>query len=233
MKRHRRPYAPHAPRPPRAPRLFAEPETSADAAQDAYIAQIDGASRGNPGPASYAVMIRRPNGEVMEELKKAIGQATNNVAEYYALIAALDYAQAHRITKLRVRSDSELLVKQMQGHYRVKSPSLRQLSERARRLAAGLTYFTIEHVPREANREADALANAALDNTPVGGEARSFESGDRLRFGDESRKAIAKHRDTTRTIRARYSQGSLHPAEPLNLAEGEEVEITIHKPHHN
>ncbi len=229
MKRHHRP---HAPRAPRTPRLFTEPDRSAEAAQGAYIAQIDGASRGNPGPASYAVMIRRPNGQVVDELKKAIGQATNNVAEYYALIAALDYAQSHRITKLRVRSDSELLVKQIQGHYRVKSPSLRQLSERARRLAAGLAYFTIEHVPREANREADALANAALDGTPMSGEARSFESGDRLRFGDESRKATAKHRDAARTIRAHYRHGALHPAEPLDLAEGAEVELTVHKlPH--
>ncbi len=223
MKQHRRTRA------PRAARLFAEPDRSAEAAQEAYIAQIDGASRGNPGPASYAVMIRRPNGQVVDELKKAIGQATNNVAEYYALIAALDYAQSHHITKLRVRSDSELLVKQIQGHYRVKSPSLRQLSERARRLAAGLAYFTIEHVPREANLEADALANAALDDTSARGEARSFESGDRLRFGVESRKAAAKHRDAGRTIRARYSHGALHPAEPLDLAEGAEVELTISK----
>ena len=223
MKRQHKTHA------PRSARLFVEPDRSAEAAQEAYIAQIDGASRGNPGPASYAVMIRRPNGQMVDELKKAIGQATNNVAEYYALIAALDYAQSHHITKLCVRSDSELLVKQMQGHYRVKSPSLRQLSERARRLAAGLTYFTIEHVPREANLEADALANAALDNTSVGGEARSFESGDRLRFGVESRKATAKHRDASRTIRARYSHGALHPAEPLDLAEGAEVELTINK----
>ena len=223
MKRQHKTHA------PRSARLFVEPDRSAEAAQEAHIAQIDGASRGNPGPASYAVMIRRPNGQVVDELKKAIGQATNNVAEYYALIAALDYAQSHHITKLRVRSDSELLVKQMQGHYRVKSPSLRQLSERARRLAAGLAYFTIEHVPREANLEADALANAALDNTPVGGESRSFESGDRLRFGVEGRKATAKHRDAGRTIRARYSKGALHPAEPLDLAEGAEVELTINK----
>ncbi len=223
MKRHAKPHA------PRSARLFAEPEHRADAAQGAYIAQIDGASRGNPGPASYAVLIRRPNGEVLEEVKKAIGQATNNVAEYYALIAALDYAQSHNIPKLRVRSDSELLVKQMKGHFRVKSLSLRQLHERARRLAGSLAYFAIEHVPREANSEADALANQALDGAAAGGQARSFESGDRLRYGGQTRTTKAE----ARTIRARYRNGVLHPSEPLDLAEGAEVELTLHKPQRN
>src|SRR5712692_8056370 len=157
MKRH------HKPQPPRSPRLFTEPEGSAEHAQGAYTAQIDGASRGNPGPASYAVLIRRPNGEVLDQLKKEIGRGTNNVAEYYALIAALDYAQTHHLRKLRVRSDSELLVRQMKGHYRVKSFALRQLHERARKLAGSLDYFAIEHVPREQNREADRLAHEALD----------------------------------------------------------------------
>src|SRR5712692_3648371 len=105
----------HKPQPPRSPRLFTEPDRSAEHAQGAYTAQIDGASRGNPGPASYAVLIRRPNGEVLDQLKKEIGRGTNNVAEYYALIAALDYAQTHRISKLRVRSDSELLVRRLKG----------------------------------------------------------------------------------------------------------------------
>ncbi|HEX2714530.1 MAG TPA: reverse transcriptase-like protein [Candidatus Acidoferrales bacterium] len=223
MKRH-----PKA-RPPRTPRLFAEAERPADQGQAAYIANIDGASRGNPGPASYAVLIRRPNGEVVDRLKKEIGQSTNNVAEYYALIAALDYAAAHRIPKLRIRSDSELLVRQMKGHYRVKSFALRQLHERARRLAAALDYFAIEHVPRELNREADALANAALDHASLSGDARSQEASERLRFGTETHKASPRHRDETRRIRARWRHGALHPVEPLELAEGEEVEITLHK----
>ena len=225
MKRHAKPH------PPRAPRLFAEPGRPPDHSEGAYTAQIDGASRGNPGPAAYAVLIRRPDGQVADKLKKEIGQSTNNVAEYYALIAALDYAQAHRIRKLRVRSDSELLVRQMEGHYRVKSLALRQLYERARKLAAGLDYFSIEHVPRENNREADALANAALDHAPISGDVRSHESSERLRFGSETRKAILKQRDETRRVRARWRHGALRPAEPLDLPEGAEVEITIEKPH--
>ena len=223
MKRH------HKPQPPRSPRLFTEPERSAEHAQGAYTAQIDGASRGNPGPASYAVLIRRPNGEVLDQLKKEIGRGTNNVAEYYALIAALDYAQTHRISKLRVRSDSELLVRQMKGHYRVKSFALRQLHERARRLAASLAYFAIEHVPREQNREADRLAHEALDRAVA---ARAVPVAE-----PETRKPIPKLRDETlpaeKRIQARWRHGALHPAEPLDLAEGEEVEITVHKSRHD
>jgi probable phosphoglycerate mutase len=220
--------------PSRTPRLFREPERPAESAQGAYVAQIDGASRGNPGPASYAVLIRRPNGEVLERLRKEIGQSTNNVAEYYALIAALDYAQTHHLRKLRVRSDSELLVRQMKGHYRVKSFALRQLHERARQLAGSLDYFSIEHVPRELNREADALANAALDGTV---EKRSAVSGQRLVSStsahEETRSRSFGTKLETRTIRARWRHGALHPAEPLDLLEGAEVEITVHKARHD
>ncbi len=212
----------HKPQPPRSPRLFTEPERSAEQAQGAYTAQIDGASRGNPGPASYAVLIRRPNGEVLDQLKKEIGRGTNNVAEYYALIAALDYAQTHRISKLRVRSDSELLVRQMKGHYRVKSFALRQLHERARRLAASLAYFAIEHVPREQNREADRLAHEALDRAVAGRAVPVAET--------ETRKPKLETLPAEKRIRARWRHGALHPAEPLDLAEGTDVEITIHKP---
>jgi hypothetical protein len=117
----------------------------------------------------------------------------------------------------------------MKGHYRVKSFALRQLHERARRLAAALDYFAIEHVPRELNREADALANVALNHASLSGDARSQEASERLRFGTETHKASPRHRDETRRIRARWRHGALHPVEPLELAEGEEVEITLHK----
>lgn len=213
MKRHTKPY------PPRAPRLFAEPARPPEASQGAYVAEIDGASRGNPGPAAYAVLIRRPTGEVLGRVKKQIGQSTNNVAEYYALIAALDYAQAHRIGKLSVRSDSELLVRQITGHYRVKSLALRQLHERARRLAGSLDYFAIEHVPREANAEADRLANEALDESTTARQPA---------FSRSKTPATSRSPLATQTVRARYSRGALHPLEPLELAEDEEVEITIH-----
>src|SRR5712691_12957040 len=151
---------------PRGARLFADaaPQAASSAAA-AYRANIDGGSRGNPGPASYGVVIRDPRGEVVAKLKKYIGRSTNNVAEYYGLIAALDYAQSHGIRALRVESDSELLVRQMRGQYKVKSAELRPLFERARKMAQSFSSFKIEHVYRDQNAEADALANQALDET--------------------------------------------------------------------
>jgi acyl dehydratase len=146
-------------------RLFAEPESPSARVEGAYTANIDGAARGNPGPASYGVVIRRPDGTPAEALGKYIGRHTNNVAEYYALIAALDYAAAHGIKRLRVYSDSQLIVNQIKGLYKVKHPDLRPLHERAKKQAAGLEAFTIQYIPREQNSEADAAANAALDNT--------------------------------------------------------------------
>ena len=136
-----------------------------------YVAYVDGASRGNPGPASYAVVLQAPDGATKFEIGKYVGRATNNVAEYYGLIAALDYAASEKIPRLRVRSDSLLLVRQMQGRYKVNSPDLRPLHERAQKLARALAYFTIEHIPREQNSEADELANIALDRTAAGGTA--------------------------------------------------------------
>ncbi len=99
----------------RSARLFADAAADSNAPTAAYRANIDGGSRGNPGPASYGVIIRNPRGEVVAKLKKYIGRMTNNVAEYYGLIAALDYAQSRGIRALRVESDSELLVRQMRA----------------------------------------------------------------------------------------------------------------------
>jgi len=155
------------PKPSSGRLLFAAPEKPANV----FIANVDGASRGNPGPASYAVIVRGPDGATCFEAGKYIGRTTNNVAEYYALISALDYAVAQGIERLLVRSDSELLVRQMEGRYKVKSPDLRPLHEHARKLARGLAYFAVEHVPRERNRDADELANTALDRTSSSGGA--------------------------------------------------------------
>jgi acyl dehydratase/ribonuclease HI len=146
-------------------KLFEEPESPSEKASGAYTANIDGAARGNPGPAAYGVVVRRPDGATHESLGKYIGRHTNNVAEYYALIAALDYAAASGIRRLRVYSDSQLIVNQIKGLYKVKHPALRPLHERAKKLAATLEFFTIQYVPREENRDADDLANAALDST--------------------------------------------------------------------
>jgi ribonuclease HI len=196
------------PTPKASGRLFAEPEPRKERSGDAYTAYIDGAARGNPGPAAYAVVLRRPDGTPLESLGKYIGRQTNNVAEYYALIAALDYAAAHNLRRLRVRSDSELLVRQMKGIYKMKSPDLRPLYERARKMVAALETFAIEHVPRERNSEADALANAALDNT--GGSLREAAS-----------------RSASRTVRAEFRGGALHPLDPLDLQEGAIVRLRV------
>ncbi len=203
-------------------RLFGEPE--GPGAASAHTAHIDGAARGNPGPASYGVVVRGPGGEVVAELKKYIGRATNNVAEYYALIAALDYAEAHGISALRVRSDSELLVKQMKGSYKVKSADLRPLFERARKMAQKIAHFAIEYVPREQNRRADQLANEALDATSPGarGDAEAGPGALQREPQNPGRGA--------RRVRARYSRGVFLPDQPLELPEGTEVEIEIRTP---
>jgi ribonuclease HI len=130
-------------------------------------AYVDGGSRGNPGPAGYGVHIEREDGTIAE-LKESLGLATNNVAEYSGLIAALRWAAAHGISKLHIRADSELLVKQMRGEYRVKSPGLQPLYEQARALTRQIGDVTFEHVRREFNRDADRLANEAMDEAAAG-----------------------------------------------------------------
>jgi len=194
------------------------------------MAQVDGASRGNPGPASYAVIIRRPDGGVLYQLGKYLGNATNNVAEYFALITALDYCAANNISRLRVRSDSELLVRQMQGRYKVKSASLKPLHERAVRQSKGFAYFAIEHVPREMNAEADALANAALDRTgEVVGASRGEGNAPDSHAGKEQ-KGLAGRVSPGISIRARYDNGAFRPITPvIELANGTEVELIIRR----
>ena len=126
------------------------------------IANIDGGSRGNPGPAGYGVRIEQSDGTILE-LKEFLGSCTNNIAEYSGLIAALRWAAEHAVSELRVRSDSELLVKQMRGEYRVKNPGLLPLYEDARALIRKIGGVTFEHVRREFNKDADRLANEAMD----------------------------------------------------------------------
>ena len=127
------------------------------------IVYIDGGSRGNPGPAGYGVSIEGEDGRVIDELNGAIDVATNNGAEYRGLIAALEYLAANGRRDAIIRSDSELLTRQMRGEYRVRQPELAALHARAGELAKRLDRVRFEHVPRERNRRADALANAAMD----------------------------------------------------------------------
>jgi ribonuclease HI len=127
------------------------------------VAYIDGGARGNPGPAGYGVRIETADGQPIAELHGAIGIATNNVAEYHGLLAALEWAVDHDERRVQVRADSELLVRQMRGEYRVKHPGLQPLAARARLLAARLDDVTFQHVRRELNTEADRLSNLGMD----------------------------------------------------------------------
>lgn len=142
--------------------LFAE-EAPKRGGSEWITAYCDGGSRGNPGPAGYGVYIEGPDGERLAELSEYLGKATNNVAEYSALLGALEWALQSGHKKLRVVGDSELLVKQMQGRYKVASPDLRPLYEEAKRRVARLEGFGIEHVLRGKNQKADRLANLAMD----------------------------------------------------------------------
>lgn len=126
-------------------------------------AYCDGGSRGNPGPSGYGVSIEDEAGRPLADVSEFLGVKTNNFAEYSGLLAALEYALEHGHPRLRVVADSELMVKQMKGQYRVNSPDLRPLWEEAKRRVAGLERFEIQHVLRGKNKRADALANQAMD----------------------------------------------------------------------
>src|ERR1700731_3584892 len=201
--------------------LFGDSPTEQKNTTPAHRANIDGAARGNPGPASYGVIIRDGSGELVAKLKKYIGRMTNNVAEYYGLIAALDYAQSHGVRALRVESDSELLVRQMRGHYKVKSPDLRPVFERAKKMSQTFESFRIDHVYREQNAEADALANEALDET-------SGKPKPSVTTKPESRPTLPGDMPSApRKLRAQVRDGGLHLFEPLDLPEDTEVEILL------
>jgi ribonuclease HI len=124
---------------------------------------IDGGARGNPGPAGYGVYVIDENGTVLAELYQGIGHTTNNVAEYRGLLAALEWARDHGHKRVHIKADSELLVKQIKGLYKVKHPGLQPLHARATLLMMEIGNVTIEHVRREHNKDADRLSNLGMD----------------------------------------------------------------------
>jgi ribonuclease H / adenosylcobalamin/alpha-ribazole phosphatase len=128
------------------------------------VVWTDGGARGNPGPACYGAVVTTPGGQVLAEVAEGIGWATNNVAEYRGVIAGLQRAAALGAHRVRVRADSLLVVNQQKGLWKVKNADLRPLSEETKRLARGFDRVVWEHVPRERNRRADALANRAMDD---------------------------------------------------------------------
>lgn len=148
-----------------SPSLFADtPSSQRPGTETGWVtAHCDGGARGNPGPAGYGAVLTGPDGEPLAELSEFLGIRTNNYAEYSGLLAVLDYALAHNHGRLRVVSDSELMVKQIQGKYRVNSPDLKPLWQEAKNRITRLDAFEISHALRHKNKEADRLANQAMD----------------------------------------------------------------------
>jgi ribonuclease HI len=151
------------PMPRSAPGLFNDEPTPKAGGAGWISAHCDGGARGNPGPAGYGAHIVDEKGQVLAELSEFLGFRTNNFAEYSGLLGCLQWALDHHHTHLRVVSDSELMVKQIQGKYKVNSPDLRPLWEEARRRIAQLEGFQITHALRHKNKDADRLANEAMD----------------------------------------------------------------------
>jgi ribonuclease HI len=151
-----------------APSLFPasapEPRSPQQKAGASWIsAHCDGGARGNPGPSGFGALVQDADGNVLAELSEFLGIQTNNFAEYSGLLASLDFALSHGHRRLRVVSDSELMVKQIQGKYQVKSPILKPLFDQAKKKIAQLESFEIVHALRHKNKEADRLANQAMD----------------------------------------------------------------------
>ena len=185
------------------------------------IAHVDGGSRGNPGPAAYGVAVETAEGQRVAAFGKYLGETTNNFAEYQGLLAALDYALSHGYSRLRVLTDSELMARQLSGHYKVRSLDLKPLYDQARTMIARLESFSIRHVHREQNREADRLANKAMDEAERGEVTRPASTA----APQVSRVATAEPLHTSAT----FQRGALRPHTQLPLRDGEEVELEIRR----
>jgi probable phosphoglycerate mutase len=202
------------------------------------IAHIDGGSRGNPGPAAYGVAIETAQGQAVTAFAKYLGKTTNNFAEYQGLLAALEYALSHGYPRLRVLTDSELMARQISGQYKVRSPDLRPLHDKAQAMIARLEFFSIRHVYREQNREADGLANKAMDDAERG-----------IVPHEPAPQTLAPQPPVSRApapqgpapqvfqtpppkplcISATFQNDVLHPHTRLPLLDGEEVELEIRR----
>jgi ribonuclease HI len=188
-----------------------------------FTAHCDGGSRGNPGPAGYGAVIEDPQGSIVARLGEFLGIQTNNYAEYKGLLAVLTWAGQSAARQLRVVSDSELMVKQMKGQYKVASPVLRPLWEEARRLARTLDKFEISHTLRGGNKEADRLANEAMDRgmgRQVGGSPPTVANSTR---GNKLAPPQPKPVPTSQVIEGYVKNGVVH------LLEGELPEGTFVK----
>lgn len=192
--------------------LFPQPGKEPPAAY--LIAYIDGGARGNPGPAGYGVVITDHARQKIATLSEYLGHQTNNYAEYSGLLAALRYAVEHPARALKVISDSELLVKQLRGEYRVKNPALQELYTQAWQLIRALNWFSIQHVLREQNREADRLANSAMDKAMGRAEpVRTREPAGQEALGNREFEGVVR--------------GGVIELQNANLPEGTRVEVRI------
>ena len=186
---------------------------------EGLVAYIDGGARGNPGPAGFGVRVERPDGTLIEEFSESIGTATNNIAEYRGLIAALEWAKAQGQRALHVRSDSLLLVEQMLGNYKVRNEGLKPLHAKAQLLAHEIGKVTFEHVRRESNAHADRLANAAMDDAAGKRDTQSTRPAPETRGASKSASpfhdAAAAIRDTIvralPALRAMSDEGAGRP----------------------
>jgi ribonuclease HI len=214
--------------------LFGPVAVSAGASGGWITAYCDGGSRGNPGPSGFGVYIQDENGKALAELSEFLGKQTNNHAEYSGLLAALNFALEKGHAKLRVVSDSELMVKQIKGQYRVNSPELRPLYDEAKRRIGRLEQFRIEHVLRGKNKEADRLANVAMDrgmrrpseqaSEQVPGRALDFRAAVKAASG--SAPPAAKLSVPAKPLRGLVKGGVVHLLEG-ELPEGTMVKIVV------
>jgi probable phosphoglycerate mutase len=204
----------------------------------AHTAHVDGGARGNPGPAGYGVVIHDASGKKVAELSQYLGHHTNNYAEYNGLLSALRYAIAQNIQALKIVSDSELMVRQMKGIYKVRHPELRKLYDEAQQLTALIEHVEIRHALREQNQDADRLANAAMDrgrNAPRGESEPHVQSDFSSRLvaasrpdGEAAQAAATKLLATSREFEGIVRQGVV---ELLNgdLPEGTKVQVRVRR----
>ncbi|HUY95346.1 MAG TPA: ribonuclease HI family protein [Terracidiphilus sp.] len=195
--------------------LFEDAGSGVTGGQGGWItAHCDGGSRGNPGPAGYGALITGPDGKVLARLSQFLGIQTNNFAEYSGLLAVLKWALENGRRRLRVVSDSELMVQQMKGRYKVNSPVLRPLWEEARSLSRKLEGFEITHTLRGGNKEADRLANEAMDR----GMGKSRDRGTE---GTRDQEDTGQGKRKLEGPLGRHGQpGSGQPKQPRQVLEG-------------
>lgn len=217
------------------------------------IVEADGGSRGNPGPAGYGAVVRdRLSGETLAERKGFIGVATNNVAEYQGLIAGLRAARELGAEVVDVRMDSKLVVEQMSGRWKIKHPSMQPLAREAQEVARGFTKITYEWIPRERNKQADRLANEAMDGEgrpekaghanaakapnaeEPGNAAETNAEGDKQphwsgAVGEPTRIILLRHGQTKLSVDRRYSGRGDHPLTDLGLEQAEKAAARLSK----